>query len=92
MTDNVYTPLAYSNDRLDGKLPNVFLIDEAGALPSTYAIEAMRSGQLTIRNKLGCVISTKYPRAENPFEEEVAYAKRVLDGTEKGRNVVCFAV
>lgn len=83
VTDNVYTPLAYSNDRLDGKLPNVFLIDEAGALPSTYAIEAMRSGQLTIRNKLGCVISTKYPREENPFEEEVAYAKRVLDGTEK---------
>lgn len=80
VTESVYIPLNYSNDRLDGKLPNVFLVDEAGALPNTYAIEAMRSGQLTILNKLGCVISTKYPREDNPFEAEVKYAKEVLDG------------
>ncbi|MCH5279548.1 MAG: terminase [Christensenellaceae bacterium] len=82
VTDNVYIPLNYSNDRLDGKLPSVFLVDEAGALPNSYAIEAMRSGQLTILNKLGCVISTKYPREDNPFESEIEYAKRVLDGIE----------
>ena len=66
----------------DGKLPNVFLADEVGALPNSYAIEAMRSGQLNILNKLGCIISTKYPTANNPFEDEVNYAKRVLDGTQ----------
>ena len=43
-----YVPLNYSNSRLDGKLPNVFLCDEVGALPNSYAFEAMRSGQLTI--------------------------------------------
>ena len=80
LNENDYVPLNYSNSRLDGKLPSVFLIDEAGALPNSYAIEAMRSGQLTILNKLGCIISTKYPRFENPFEDEVAYAKKVLDG------------
>ena len=78
---NKYIPLNYSNSRLDGRLPNVFLIDEAGALPNSYAIEAMQSGQLTIKNKLGFVISTKYPTIENPFEDEVSYAKKVLDGT-----------
>ena len=67
---------------MDGKLPNVFLADEVGALPNSYAIEAMRSGQLNILNKLGCIISTKYPTANNPFEDEVNYAKRVLDGTQ----------
>ena len=75
-----YIPLNYSNSRLDGKLPNVFLVDEAGALPNNYAIEAMESGQLTILNKLGFVISTKYPTINNPFEDEVDYCKKVLDG------------
>ena len=80
LTDSEYFPLNYSTSRLDGKLPNVFLVDEAGALPNPYAIEAMASGQLTILNKLGFVISTKYPTTQNPFEDEVGYAKQVLEG------------
>lgn len=80
MTETVYTPLNYSTSRLDGRLPSVFLCDETGALPNSYALEAMRSGQLTILNKLGCIISTKYPKFVNPFEDEIGYAKKVLDG------------
>ncbi len=80
LNNSIYVPLNYSNSRLDGKLPNVFLVDETGALPNPYAIEAMRSGQITLLNKLGCVISTKYPTFDNPFEDEVSHAKRVLDG------------
>lgn len=80
LTENRYIPLNYSNGHLDGKLPSVFLVDEAGALPNAYAIEAMASGQLTILNKLGCIISTKYPTMHNPFEDEVGYCKKVLDG------------
>lgn len=75
-----FFPLAYTNSTFDGKLPNVFLADEVGALPNNYAIESMRSGQINILNKLGCIISTKYPTIDNPFESEVAYAKQVLDG------------
>lgn len=82
LNQNNFFPLNYSKDRLDGKLPSVFLVDEAGALPEAYAIEAMRSGQLTLLNKLGYVISTKYPKFDNPFEDEVAYAKQVLDGIQ----------
>lgn len=82
LTESEYIPLNYSNDKLDGKLPSVFLVDEVGALPNSYAIEAMQSGQLTIKNKLGCIISTKYPKIDNPFEDQVAYAKRVLDGLD----------
>jgi phage terminase large subunit-like protein len=75
-----YFPLNYSNSRMDGRLPNVFLADEVGALPNSYAVEAMRSGQLNILNKLGFIISTKYPTIDNPFEAEVDYAKKILDG------------
>ena len=87
LTESRYVPLNYSTGRMDGKLPNVFLADEVGALPNSYPIEAMRSGQLNILNKLGCIISTKYPTANNPFEDEVRYAKRVLDGIEKDDTV-----
>lgn len=82
-----YTPLNYSNSTLDGKLPNVFCADEVGALPNSYAIEAMRSGQLNILNKLGFIISTKYPTLNNPFEDEVSYCKKVLDGVVKDETV-----
>lgn len=81
-TQTIYTPLSYSTSRMDGKLPNAFIADEVGALPISYPIQAMRSGQLNILNKLGFIISTKYPTIDNPFEDEVKYSKKVLDGLE----------
>ena len=75
-----YIPLAFSTGKLDSRLPNAFVADEVGGLPVNYPIEAMRSGQLLIKNKLGCIISTKYPTIENPFEDEVRKAKQILDG------------
>lgn len=87
LNENKMIPLSYSTSRMDGRLPNAFVADEVGALPNSYPIEAMRSGQLNIKNKLGCIISTKYPTANNPFEEEVNYAKRVLDGLEEDETV-----
>ena len=74
-----YIPLSYSTSRMDDRLPNAFIADEVGALPTSYVIEAMRSGQLNILNKIGFVISTKYPTIDNPFEDEVKYSKKVLE-------------
>lgn len=82
-TQTQYIPLSYSTSRMDGKLPNAFCADEVGALPISYPIQAMRSGQLNILNKLGFIISTKYPTIDNPFEDEVKYSKQVLDGVVK---------
>lgn len=78
-----YEPLSYSTSRMDGRLPSAFCADEVGALPTNYAIEAMQSGQLNILNKLGFIISTKYPTIDNPFEDEVNYSKKVLDGLQE---------
>lgn len=85
--ESKYTPLNYSNSNMDGKLPNVYCADEVGALPNTYAIEAMQSGQLNILNKLGFIISTKYPTIDNPIEEYDAYARKVLDGVVKDESI-----
>lgn len=86
-TKSRYEPLNYSTSRMDGRLPNVFLADEVGALPNSYPIEAMRSGQLNILNKLGFIISTKYPTVDNPFEDFCSYAKTVLNGTENDEKI-----
>lgn len=82
LNQNQYKPLAFSTSRMDGHLPNAFVADEVGALPINYPVEAMRSGQVTIRNRLGCIISTKYPTIENPFEDEVKKAKAILSGED----------
>ncbi len=79
LNESEYTPLAYSNDKMDGKLANIFLADEAGAL-DTYPVEAMRSSQITLRNKLGIIISTQYPNENNVFSDETDFAKKILDG------------
>ena len=79
ITESEYTPLAYSKDGMDGKLANAFLADEAGALDD-YPVEAMRSSQITLLNKLGIIISTKYPNDDNVMIDEIDIAKKTLDG------------
>lgn len=79
LTSSEYVPLNYSTSTLDGKLPNAWLGDEVGTLPVSYPLEAMRSGAILLKNKLGIIMSTKYPTVDNPFEDEVDYAKKVLD-------------
>lgn len=78
-TQTQYIPLSYSTNRMDSRFPNAFICDEAGALPNSYPIEAMKSGQMNMLNKLGFIISTKYPTIDNPMEDEVDYSKKVLD-------------
>lgn len=84
LTDSEYTPLAYSQDRLDGKLANAFLADEAGAMDS-YPVEAMRSSQITLASKLGIIISTQYPNDDNGFIDEIDMSKKTLDGLLEDR-------
>lgn len=79
LTDSEYTPLAYSRDRMDGKLANAFLADEAGAMDA-YPIEAMRSSQITLKSKLGIIISTQYPNDDNAMIDEIDISRKTLDG------------
>ncbi|MCM1008993.1 MAG: terminase large subunit [Ruminococcus flavefaciens] len=79
LTESEYTPLAYSQDRMDGKLANMFLADESGAMDN-YPIEAMRSSQIFLKEKLGIIISTQYPNDNNAMIDEIDVAKKSLDG------------
>lgn len=86
LTESEYTPLAYSEDRMDGKLANAFLADEAGAMDS-YPVEAMRSSQITLFNKLGIIISTQYPNDNNVMIDEIDKAKKTLDGLRENKRM-----
>ena len=79
LNDTEYTPLAYSDDRLEGKLARAYLADEAGAM-DIYPIEAMRSSQINLTSKLGIIISTQYPNDNNGMIDEIDKSKKVLDG------------
>ncbi len=78
LNENEYTPLAYSNDRMDGKQANAFLADEAGAMDA-YPVEAMRTSQIVLHNKLGIIISTQYPNDNNVMIDEIDISKKTLD-------------
>lgn len=83
LNENEYTPLAYSEDRMDSSMAHCYLADEAGAMDS-YPIEAMRSSQITLKSKLGIIISTQYPNDNNGFKDEIDAAKKTLDGLMPG--------
>ena len=83
LNENEYTPLAYSEDRMDSSTAHCYLADEAGAMDS-YPIEAMRSSQIALKSKLGIIISTQYPNDNNGFKDEIDAAKKTLDGLMPG--------
>lgn len=80
INSNVFTPLANGKQTLDGRLANVFLVDEAGALKNSYPITSMKLSQRNILNKTGIVISTAYPTLDNPMTEYVQHIEKVIDG------------
>ena len=73
-------------DNMDGKMANAFLADEAGALDE-YPVEAMRSSQITLFNKLGIIISTQYPNDDNVMIDEIDIAKKAIDGLLEDQRV-----
>lgn len=80
LTKSKFTPLATSNNRMDGRKANVFVADEVGALRNRNPIDAMESSQMNMINRTGILISTAYESLENPMTEEVHYAEKVIDG------------
>ncbi len=86
ISESEYIPLAYSDDRMDGKQANAYLADEAGAMDS-YPVEAMRSSQIALINKLGIIISTEYPNDNNVMIDEVDKAKKALDGLRRNKRI-----
>lgn len=85
-----FTPLACSDNRMDGRLANVFVADEVGALRNRYPISAMESSQMNLVNRTGILISTAYESLNNPMTEEVDYCEKVLNGVIDDDTIFCM--
>lgn len=79
--ESEYKSLAFSRDNLDSKLANAYIADEAGMLEN-YPVEAMRTSQIELANKLGMIISTQYPKTDSAFLSELDIAKKFLQKSE----------
>lgn len=91
LTESTFTPLASSKDRLDGRICQLFLVDEVGSLPSMYPVNAMKSSQVgDMKNKTGIMISTAYPSLDNPMQMLVEQCEQILEGKVKDDSMFCL--
>ena len=72
-----------ASKNIDGNHPHVWVIDELGNFASDYALTSIKRGQQPSESSLGFMISTKYPRGDNPLEQQISIAKRRLKGLLK---------
>lgn len=90
--DTLFTPLATSKNRMDGRKASVFVADEVGALPDRGPIDAMISSQMNMLNRTGILISTAYDTLSNPMTTEVDVAKRNLKSDNEDRDPTLFSL
>lgn len=60
--------------------PSCYIADEIGAFKDYANINAMKSGQLNVRNPLRFKITTAYAEDQSIMLEELAYIKKVFSG------------
>lgn len=91
ITESTFTPLATSQDRLDGRICVCYLVDEVGALKDQYPISAMQSSQVgDMTNKTGILISTAYPSENNPMQSQIDFCESILHGEAKDESLFCL--
>lgn len=60
--------------------PSAFIADEVGAFKDSKNINAMKSGQLNVKNPLRFKLTTAYAEDKSIMLEELAYIKKVFAG------------
>lgn len=83
ITHSYYQPrtaMANSNNAIR---PAAFIADEIGAFTDNSNIEAMRSGQLSVRNPMMFKMTTAYAEDKSIMLDELEYLKKIFSETEE---------
>ena len=81
LTNSFYQPRTADPTANNGlRASSHFIADEIGAFKEYDNINAMQSGQLSVKNPLRFKITTAYPEDQSIMLEELAYIKKVFDG------------
>ncbi len=80
LTKSWYQPRTADASANNGLRSSAFIADEIGAFKDYHNINAMKSGQLSVKNPLRFKLTTAYQEDQSIMLEELAYIKKVFDG------------
>jgi len=80
LTDSFYQARTAEASRNNAIRPSAFIADEVAAFRDYHNINAMKSGQLSVRNPLRFKLTTAYPERDSIMLEELDYIRKVYDG------------
>ncbi len=79
LTNSYYQARTAEADKNNAIRPCVVCVDEVGAFKDNSNIQAMRSGQLSVKNPLMLKITTAYANSDSIMLEELEYVRAVLE-------------
>jgi phage terminase large subunit-like protein len=80
ITNSMFQPRTADAAANNSIRPSAYIADETGAFKDYANINAMRSGQLSVKNPLRFNLTTAYAESQSIMLEEIAYIKKVFDG------------
>ena len=83
LTKSFYKPRTSKANKNNAIRPCAVCVDEVGAFTTVDNIQAMRKGQLSVKNPLMLKITTAYAESDSIMLEELEYDRAVLNGSIK---------
>ena len=83
ITNSFYQPRTATANANNAIRPSAFISDEVGAFTSYDNINAMKSGQLSVRNPLRFKLTTAYAEDKSIMLQELEYIRKVYKGVIK---------
>lgn len=83
LTHSFFQPRTSEANRNNSIHPSAFIADEYGAMKDNANVEAMRSGQLSVKNPLMFKLTTAYAEDKSIMLDELDYLKKIYQETEK---------
>lgn len=82
LTHSFYQPRTAEANRNNSIKPSAFIADEFGAMKDISNVEAMKSGQLNVRNPLMFRLTSAYAEDKSIMLGELDYLKKIYQGLE----------
>lgn len=86
-TESTFSVVSSEANNSNGTRPQMFLLDEVAVQTDFSLWDALKYGQLSVRNPLSISISTAYTVDNNIFKQQCQYLKEVLTGMKENEHV-----
>lgn len=83
LTNSFYQARTAEANKNNSIRPSAYIADEIGAFTDYKNINAMKSGQLSVKNPLRFKLTTAYAESQSIMISELEYARKVFNGEKK---------